>query len=117
MDMREGTIMRETDVMDYIQPVMSAYNILYTRLNTGAIKIQNRWIRFGKVGWADYIGCMPDGRFLAIETKSTRGRLSNNQKAFRESVILRNGVYILARTLDDILQGINGETKRSSLSE
>lgn len=63
--------LKEKDVMAYIDPVMSAHNILYTRFNTGATKCGERWIKYGKNGWADYLGCTLDGRFIAIETKSS----------------------------------------------
>lgn len=55
-------------------------------------------------GSSDLIGWMPDGRFLAIEVKSKRGRLSKAQRNFLDAVNRFGGVGIEARTLDDVKQ-------------
>jgi hypothetical protein len=60
-----------------------------------------RRIRYGLVGSADLIGCYR-GRFLAIECKSARGVMSKEQKAFRAAVERIGGMYIVARSVEDV---------------
>ena len=80
---------------------------------TGCVRIAtDRWIHFGKKGSSDIIGVLPDGKFLAIETKSIKGRLSPEQKAFIEKVRGLGGVAILARSLRELDEALcaNGYT-------
>jgi hypothetical protein len=80
---------------------------------SGVIRITpDRWIHFGKKGSSDIIGVLPDGKFLAIETKSIKGRLSPEQKAFIEKVRGLGGVAILARSMRELDEALcaNGYT-------
>ena len=62
----------------------------------------------GRRGVADVIGIMPDGsgRLLAIEVKSEKGRISPEQAEFGKDVLKAKGVYIVARSLDDVIQAL-----------
>lgn len=60
------------------------------------------YIRYGRVGSADIIGTNPYGRFLSIECKFGKNNLSPYQQAFRTDVLLHNGIYIVARSVDDL---------------
>lgn len=76
------------------------------RNNSGAVKNdRGQLIRFGCPGSADILGIMaPDGRFLAIEVKSDTGRQSDQQRHFQAMVENHGGLYILARSVDDVLR-------------
>jgi hypothetical protein len=80
------------------------------RNNTGAVKDQHgRLIRFGLVGSADILGVLaPSGRFVAIEVKTDVGRQSEAQRNFQRMIEDHGGVYILARSVDDAVRGIDG---------
>jgi len=78
------------------------------RMNTGALKVQARFIRFGFVGCADIIGQLKDGRFLAIECKSSEGRITVAQQQFLELVKRSNGVACVARRLEDVILMLEG---------
>ena len=54
-------------------------------------------------GVADIMGCTKDGRALAIEIKTT-DRQSVFQKCFEEHYKKRSGVYILCKSLNDIIR-------------
>jgi hypothetical protein len=71
---------------------------------TGCTRVgADRWVHFGKVGSSDIIGILPDGRFIAVETKASKGgRLSDTQKSFLEKVRQHGGVAIVARSTADI---------------
>lgn len=53
-------------------------------------------------GVSDIIGIMPDGKFLAIEVKSEKGKISDYQKEFLNNIRERNGIAFVARNIDDV---------------
>ncbi len=57
-------------------------------------------------GWPDITGLMPDGRFIGVECKAPGGRQSPQQKAMEEAITRRNGIYILAWTVEDVHKGL-----------
>lgn len=64
------------------------------RQNSGAAKVGNRFIRFGWQGCSDILGQMKDGRFLAVECKAPKGRVSTEQSLFlkrRKSIVRARG--------------------------
>lgn len=72
------------------------------RINTGAVKMHGaRYLRFGFVGCSDIIGQLIDGRFLAIECKSSDGRLTEEQEDFLARVKRHGGVAGMVRSIDD----------------
>lgn len=101
--MRRSDADKEQDLVRAAVPYLLASGIPCYRSNTGATRIGDRFIRFGIPGSPDIIGIMPGtGQFLGIECKMPGRYLSQSQKAF-QSVIERNGgIYIVARTMDDI---------------
>lgn len=75
------------------------------RNNSGAYKPanSNSYVVFGKKGSPDIIGLTPHGRFIGVECKRPGGKgLEPHQEAFRDKVEANNGLYILARSLDDL---------------
>lgn len=79
------------------------------RQNTGKGRSYDgkRTISFGVVGGADISGIMSDGRRLEIEVKKVGGRQSAEQKSFQAMVEKYNGVYILARSVEEAIAGID----------
>ena len=53
-------------------------------------------------GVADIIGLTWDGKPLAVECKSSTGRQSRGQIEFEKNWIYRHGVYVLARSIEDL---------------
>jgi len=70
--------------------------------NTGAIKTEERFIKFGLKGSADILGILFDGKFIAIEIKVGRDRQSKDQIKFENMIIRFGGIYILARSISDV---------------
>jgi len=61
-------------------------------------------------GWPDITGLTPDGRFLGVEVKAAGGRQSPVQKHMEQQIRQRHGLYILARSVEDVEAGlINAE--------
>lgn len=63
----------------------------------------NRFIRFGTPGSSDIIGVTRSGRALFVECKSAKGKLSPLQETFKLRIGQHNGIYILARSVDDLI--------------
>jgi hypothetical protein len=82
---------------------LAVRQIFAWRNNSGAIQVRpGQFMRFGIKGSADIIGVLPDGRFLAVEVKSAKGQLSDEQKRFLETIAANGGLAIVARSIDDI---------------
>lgn len=56
---------------------------------------------FSKPGDPDMIACV-DGRFVGIEGKTYQGRLRPIQELRRDQIIASGGIYVVARTVDDV---------------
>jgi len=73
------------------------------RMNVGAAKFADgRAVQFGVPGQADLTGILPGGRRLEIEVKSATGRQSKDQKRYQKMIERYDGLYILARSVDDV---------------
>lgn len=77
------------------------------RNNTGALKDKtDRPVFFGKPGSADILGLLPGGRFIAVECKSKKGKLSEKQKDFLANVKRIGGLDVVARSVDDVINAV-----------
>ncbi len=74
----------------------------FARVNNGAYKVGDRFVRFGFTGCSDIIGQLRDGRFLAIEVKKPGGELSTDQVEFLGKVDRHRGVAFVAHSLEDV---------------
>lgn len=73
--------------------------------------------RFGlALGSSDLVGILaPSGRFVALEVKTDRGRVRDEQKLFLDLVRGRGGFAAIVRSVDDALAAI--ERARAGASE
>jgi hypothetical protein len=79
------------------------------RMNTGSCKMPDgRYVRFGFPGCPDILGQMRDGRLLAIECKSARGRLTDEQEFVLAKIRANNGVSGVARSIADAIKIVEG---------
>lgn len=115
--------MRESDIQNAIMIALSSAGCTVWRQNvgtgwqgkmsrtaTGRIIIDDpRPLHAGlSVGSSDIIGMMPDGRFLAVEVKTSTGRVTAEQQRFIEAVIRKGGAAGVARCVEDALRIISG---------
>jgi hypothetical protein len=54
------------------------------------------------VGISDILGITQDGRFLAIEVKSVKGRLTADQAQYLSNINARGGLAFVARSISDV---------------
>lgn len=93
---KEGPIQKA--ILDYL--TLKKY--FHWRNNSGAMKTERSFVRFGTPGSPD-IFLLRNGFLWGIEVKSPTGKLSPLQKDFRERMIEAGGTYVTARSLDDVI--------------
>ena len=103
----------EALTQDLICDYLTAKRVWWMRMNTGATlaehKGKTRVIRYGRKGCADLLVIdredeqLPLMRVIWIETKH-RTKQSEHQKMFQEEVESEGHVYIVARSLEDVLE-------------
>ncbi len=83
---------------------------------TGAAYRGERLIHYGLVGSADISGILLDGKRLEIEVKTGGAKQTKDQKAFQKMILEFKGIYILARSIGDVMIVLN-QWQRNSFSE
>ena len=82
------------------------------RMNSGAAKVGNRFIRFGWPRCPDVLGQLRDGRLLGVEVKSPTGKLRPEQSIFLERIRSAGGVAFMARDLRDVLRELENNQRK-----
>jgi hypothetical protein len=77
------------------------------RMNSGAAKVEGRFIRFGWRGCPDVLGQLKDGRLLGVEVKAQAGRLRPEQTLFLERIRCAGGVAFMAPDCRDVLRELD----------
>ena len=112
------TSVREADIQHSILDYLSYMRIFHYRNNSGAMigeyKGKKSFDRFGAKGSPDII-CVIDGRYIGIEVKSEIGRQSENQQIFQDRLEKAGGLYILARSLDDVINELNTDKIKKTI--
>jgi hypothetical protein len=106
----------EKAVLSQILQYLRLKRCLCYRMNTGAGIFQNkegprRFVKFGAKGMADILAFTKEGTVIWVEAKSsTGGKQSEFQKAFQQEVEEYGHIYILANSVDyvmDLYEGRN----------
>jgi len=92
---------KEADIQRLILDWLAAKRIFHYRQNTGAVKTEDRFFRFGTVGAPDIVAVIA-GQYVGIEVKAPRGSQSPGQREFEGRLRMAGGVYVLARSLEDV---------------
>lgn len=69
------------------------------------------FLKFGKEGSPDIVGVLPGGKFLGVEAKAskedgTAKRRRELQDAFGLEITRRGGVYIRAKSVEDVMEAL-----------
>ena len=72
-------------------------------------KVHRKPGKYHRNGVSDILGFDNTGKFIAIEVKTAKGRLSQNQKLFLEDVNRNGGVGFVARSVDDVRKELYGQ--------
>ena len=107
--MSERELQRE--ILDALGAI---HGVLVWRNNTGSVTRNSRFVRFGVVGQADITGLLPGGRRLEIEVKTSMGPVRPEQVAFGERINRNGGLWFIARTVKDAVDGVLGALQERS---
>jgi hypothetical protein len=89
---------------------------IYAVTDAGILSKMGLGMRCGvPTGWPDLTCCLPGGRFLGIEVKAPKGKQSDDQLAMQAQIENKGGLYIVARSLDDVLNALRKEKLLESL--
>lgn len=97
--------MKEANLQKQIMMALSDAGAIVWRNNTGVLPDKRGIpVRFGLCpGSSDLIGICPDGRFLAIEVKTPKGKATEAQERFISAVRATGGRAGVARSVNDAL--------------
>lgn len=96
----------EADIQRKILAWCEANGVLAWRNSTGVFRRGETYIQCGIPGQADITGILPGGRRLEVECKSAPGRQTKHQARFQKHIEDNGGLYILARSVDDVREAI-----------
>lgn len=100
----------ESDLNRAIDGYLTMIGVFHWRANSGAFageyKGRKRFVRFGLPGQPDWLGILPGGRGFGIEAKVGRGKQTFAQQRWQEHCEASGGLYILARSLNDVILGL-----------
>ena len=97
---------KESTVLASCLSFLKTNGIFCWRQNTGAFKTKDGgYFRSSTInGVSDIIGICPDGRFLAVECKRTKGGIvSDAQKDFLNKINAAGGVGIVVNSLESLV--------------
>lgn|SRR3990167_6686505 len=104
MKLKESNIQKT--IIDYLR--LKKY-LVFKHRNVGIFrKDTGHYIPLpsGELGISDIIACSPQGVFTAIEVKVKGNKPTENQLNFIAEVKKRNGVGMVAYSLDDVMEFI-----------
>lgn len=93
---------KESDIIAAIMQYLAHRKVFFWRQNTGAFTdARGHFYRFSVSGAPDII-VVKYGRCIGIEAKTRHGKQSEAQKTFQKQLEQAGGLYILARSVEDI---------------
>lgn len=105
--------MTESEIQSLILLEASKQGHRLWRSNAGKIKSAHTgtWVKLLPAGFADTFGFRKsDGKFIAIEVKNEKGKMSKEQKQFANMIKNYPVIYGVARSVEDAMHIIeNGE--------
>ena len=98
--MKESGI--QTAIEQYLQYMENQGKLIYIKNNSGAMKTQDRFIRFGKKGSPDFFIFLPAGQVIHMEVKNDKGKQNDNQIEYQKKVETLGHFYAIVRSIDDV---------------
>lgn len=106
---KDGELICKQTANDLTDAIITYLNLnghfVWRQNNQGLYDTQKRVFRKNanqKKGIADVCGITKTGTGLYVEVKTT-DQLSNDQKLFKAEILRRNGIYIEARSIEDVI--------------
>lgn len=108
--------MKESNILKLCMLAASECGAIVFRNNIGSYKHPDGYyIKYGVggIGGSDLIGITHDGRFLAIECKSEKGKPTPEQLNFLHRVNEMGGIGILAYRQNDVIEALSNQGERN----
>jgi hypothetical protein len=103
---------KESEVQKQILDYLALKGIFHYRNNSGAfVDSQKHFYRFGAKGSPDII-CIIKGRYVGLEVKTPKGKLSDDQIAFHRNLMAADGIVFTVRSLDEAIEAVEDTMKR-----
>ena len=100
----------ETQLVNACLELLRLRGIFAWRNNTGAVKTDKRFIRYGKPGSSDIIGVLPaKGRMIVVECKMPGNKPTGLQAAFLSTVSQCGGLAVCVRSVEELIDIIDDE--------
>lgn len=98
----------QSEVVRPILDALRSMGICAWRNQSGKVRVRGGFMMLAPKGTPDIVGFLRDGRFLGIECKLPDGKHQETQEQREFGRVLANsgGVYILARTVDEVFVGL-----------
>ena len=100
----------ENAILDYLTLLPGAY---WKNNSVGVYdpikKVHRKPGKHHRNGVSDILGVDGSGRFIAIEVKTSKGKLSENQKIFIQDINNHGGLAFVARSVDDVRERLVGQ--------
>jgi hypothetical protein len=100
---------KEKVVLSQVLEYLALHRIFHWRANTGAFKGEykgkSRFVRYGRKGVPDILGCYR-GRMFGIECKRLYEEQSQSQREFQSDLEAAGGKYVLCYKLEDVMEGL-----------
>lgn len=103
MKIKESQI--QTAIEHYLRLQENKGNLVYIKNNSGSMKKDKYYVRFGKQGSSDFLVFLR-GDTIFLEVKTPKGRQSEYQKKFQGMVENQGFVYTIARSIHDCVDYI-----------
>ena len=98
-----------TDLVRSILLELSPHGLCWSNDTVGLAYDRNgRPFKAGLTGSSDILACIK-GRFVGIECKTGKGSLSTPQRRFRDAVARAGGIFIEARSVDQVKADLTKE--------
>lgn len=82
-------------------------DVYFFRLGSGLIKTeQGRYFKTGTAGCPDIVA-LKNGRFIGLEVKTEKGKLSEAQEEAKKKIIKCGGEYHIVRSIEDVKYAIS----------
>lgn len=104
----------EHDIQRTILSYLEVHRIFHYRQNTGGFhkdyqnkigETKKNFVKFGAKGAPDIV-CVVNGRYVGIEVKGPKGKQTDDQLNFSDSLRAAGGYYILARSVEEVILAI-----------
>jgi hypothetical protein len=97
--MKESLI--QTAIEQYLCLMENMGKLVYVKQNSGATKIGDRFIRYGKAGAPDFMVYLPGGICMHLEVKNEKGRQNDNQIEYQAKIEKLGHRYCLVRSVEE----------------